>query len=170
MSTCIYLVPSTMHYCVTSRKMGQNLPDSPLTHSGMRSSLQFPLRHREPPSAVGLRKHPPSRAWTEYNQVPMEGVLLSKSCFVQPWRHGRAPSWWIHHSKQAPPPPIQLTPAMQAQVDGVLGQLRALLAKSLNRMVDTFRNVSRRVQQPAASASHTLFALHTTAVSPIHSR
>lgn len=54
------------------------------------------------------------------------------------WRHEQSPQW---ASEIAPTvrPRTALTADEQAQVDGVVGQLRVKLAKNLNRTVDTFR-------------------------------
>lgn len=58
----------------------------------------------------------------------------------QRWREGREPHWWAELKARPPPKPAPptLTPEMKAQVDGVLGQLRAVMAKNKNRIIDTF--------------------------------
>ena len=107
---------------------------------------QFPLRMKRSPSegmlSVGLHALPPSTMvatrilWEQQFAPSKPSVTPAPS--VAKWRFGygedpnRMPMWWLNRQLE-PPPPLRLTPEMQASVNGVIGQLKIKLAQNLSR-------------------------------------
>ena len=116
--------------------------------------VRIPLRECVLPPADGLwkRSRTPSvpsmsLGWcptttTVHSERSLHVTERGRPLSASNWRDGRVPPWWTDHlltQVYAPPKPVELTPTMQAQVDGVVGQLRRYLHKSLDRTIDTFR-------------------------------
>jgi len=105
-----------------------------------RNALGYSLRSLVPPQPDGLNRLPPAYCWEQIYDSPagIFNVATSKS---DAWRMGRVPKWYAKFlAEQQPPPPLELTPEMKAQVDGILGQLCALLYRSRSRMIETFQD------------------------------
>ena len=107
-----------------------------------RRGLPHPLRSLETPVlASSLDKRPPAFLWTErYDSIP-DVYNLTPDRNHHVWRQGPEPRWWAIRKAQESrrrPKPVVLNPDQQKQVDGVLGQLRSLLARNKDRMIDTF--------------------------------
>ena len=112
-----------------------------------RRALQHPLRSLVQPEERGLGIRSPAWSWEQIydSRARVYNVAASRS---DAWRDGRVPQWWARQaSNPKKPPPLQLTPAMTAQVDGILGQLRATLARNRERMIDVVR-ISATAAQP----------------------
>uniref|UniRef100_A0A7S2N956 EF-hand domain-containing protein n=1 Tax=Haptolina brevifila TaxID=156173 RepID=A0A7S2N956_9EUKA len=104
------------------------------------AALKYPLRVRVAPDS-GLDKRPRTHTWQQgFSAAP---TLIRSATFLHDWRREDVPPSLheAYSSLRHPPTPLpkQLTRDEQAQVDGVLGQLRIKLAHNLNRSVDTFR-------------------------------
>lgn len=103
------------------------------------ASLRFPLRRRDPPASelngpLGVRPWPTE--WPKTIGDKATHVRSPRS--LAPWRCEAMPRWWSEREPPAGKRP-ELTPEQVAEVNGVVGQLRATLAKNLNRIIDTFR-------------------------------
>ena len=111
------------------------------------TGLAHPLRSLSQPTLrSGLDCRPPAWSW-EMHVEGKPGIRclgapgsMDGLPTYQRWREGREPHWWAELRARPPPKPAPptLTPEMKAQVDGVLGQLRAVMAKNKNRIIDTF--------------------------------
>ena len=116
------------------------------------ASQAFALRRRDPPACVeALQKRPHALHWpNRFGPAPHH--LHSSPSYVSTWRHEQSPQW---ASEIAPTvrPRTALTADEQAQVDGVVGQLRVKLAKNLNRTVDTFRQWCAFAPAPSRTLS-----------------
>ena len=104
------------------------------------ASLRFPLRRLVPPPDNGLNPRPNPKHWDRVQGFGTSAntMQLTPKYAMPFWRYGRPPPQWWHRyvaEKNRVRTPREPSPAAAA----VAGQVKAALAKNLNRVIDTFR-------------------------------